>query len=87
MSVSRPVTALLPGLAAALGVAAFAQAAELPNLKAPPPRPARACAIDGMKGFVAAGSETCVRISGYISAGVEAGGGRAPAGGAGAPRN
>ncbi|MGD0721859.1 MAG: porin [Roseiarcus sp.] len=42
-------------------------------MRAPPPKPARACNIGGMNGYVIPGTSTCVKISGYVSAGVEAG--------------
>ena len=56
-------------------VAVSAFAAELPskNAKSAPPVKSRSCEIDGQPGFELPGSETCIRISGYISAGVTAG--------------
>jgi hypothetical protein len=79
----RRAAALAASLAAALGAAG---AAELPTLRAPPPKPARACTVGGMTGYVVPGSSTCIRISGYVSAEVGIGGGRGPSNG-GPPRN
>jgi hypothetical protein len=65
---------LLLGSAAALVVAAGAQAADLPTKKgAPAAEYVRVCKIDGMAGFVIPGSDTCLKITGYIIAEVTAG--------------
>lgn len=64
-------------IAASTAMAAASWAAELPaRTGAPAPPKARACKIDGVDGFVLAGGETCLRISGGV--GVEAIVGRAP---------
>jgi hypothetical protein len=55
---------------------ASGSAAELPsrNAKTPPAvAKAQTCEIDGHQGFKLPGSETCMRVSGYISAGVTSG--------------
>lgn len=50
-----------------------APAAELPNMKAAPaPQRAKVCNIGGMTGVLTAGG-VCIKIGGYISAGVQAG--------------
>jgi hypothetical protein len=56
--------------AAALGAAS---AAELPTLKHPRTAPQKSCTIDGMTGYLIPGTETCVKISGYVSGEVAAG--------------
>jgi hypothetical protein len=49
---------------AALGAA---KAAELPNRKgAAPPAKASACTVDGAPGFLAPGTQTCVRVTGAV---------------------
>jgi Porin subfamily len=45
-----------------------ASAAELPSRQAQPAPAAKKCQIDGQKGVVVPGSETCIRLSGYVSA-------------------
>ena len=65
---------LLLGSAATLVVVAGAQAADLPTKKgAPAAEYVKVCKIDGMAGFVIPGSDTCLKISGYLTAQVEAG--------------
>ncbi len=65
---------LLLGSAAALVVVAGAQAADLPTKKgAPAAEYVKVCKIDGMAGFVIPGSDTCLKISGYLTAQVTAG--------------
>ncbi len=68
-------TALLIGSAIAVSAAAYAGAAELPTRNAPPAAAANAktCSVDGAPGVVLPGGDTCVRISGSISAQVSAG--------------
>ncbi len=73
MRLSR--TGSLLGVVALLSLAS-ASAAELPSrtaAKAAPPAKAQTCDIDGHPGFKLPGSETCMRISGYVSAGVMVG--------------
>ena len=62
----------------ALAAFATARAAELPTMRAPPPKHAKACRVDGMDGYYLADSRVCVRVSGYISAGVAVGKGWTP---------
>ena len=63
-----------PALAAALAAlgSVSAGAAELPTTKhtreAPPHQ---SCTIGGMRGYLIPGTQTCLKISGYISGGVE----------------
>jgi len=65
---------LLLGSAATLVVVAGAQAADLPTKKgAPAAEYVKVCKIDGMAGFVIPGSDTCLKITGYLTAQVEAG--------------
>jgi opacity protein-like surface antigen len=65
---------LLLGSAAALVVVAGAQAADLPTKKgAPVAEYVKVCKIDGMAGFVIPGSDTCLKITGYMTAQFEAG--------------
>jgi len=68
------IKSLLLGSAAALVVVAGAQAADLPTKKgAPAVEYVKVCHIDGMAGFVIPGSDTCLKITGYITAQMEAG--------------
>ncbi len=68
------IKSLLFGSAASLVVVAAAQAADLPTKKgAPVAEYVRVCKIDGMAGFVIPGSDTCLKITGYLTAQVEAG--------------
>jgi hypothetical protein len=57
--------------------ASAALAAELPTRAAPPSAEAsakaRTCMIDGEKGILLPGSETCMRITGSVSAQVSVG--------------
>jgi hypothetical protein len=66
-----------PGILLAVAALALfgvaASAAELPTLKPKRVEAARKCNIDGMTGMTVPGSNLCVRIGGYISAGVAAG--------------
>jgi hypothetical protein len=67
------VTGVVLGSAAALLLVAAAQAAELPSMKPAPAAPVKKCNVGGMAGVVIPGSGACVKISGYVSGGVEAG--------------
>ncbi|MBV8663697.1 MAG: porin [Hyphomicrobiales bacterium] len=59
----------LLGSAAALVVAGAAHAADLPTKKgAPATEYVKVCQIDGVAGFVIPGSDTCLKITGYITA-------------------
>ncbi len=77
-------TSLLIGSAAALAVVAGAEAAELPARHgAAAADYAKVCESGGVAGFVIPGSNACLAVSGYVSAGVAmgkvAGGSLAPA--------
>jgi hypothetical protein len=62
-------------LAASLAAATFlgAAAAELPTVRAAPPKGARKCNIGGMEGVQLPGSTVCVKLGGYVTGGVAAG--------------
>jgi hypothetical protein len=64
-------------LASAAGLVAVAtapaQAADLPTRKAAPAEYVKICNVGGMAGFVLPGSDTCFKISGYITGQIEAG--------------
>ena len=66
--------ALLLGSAAAVSAATGAGAAELPSRNAPPlAAKGQTCSVDGAPGVLLPGGQTCMRISGTVSAGVSAG--------------
>jgi hypothetical protein len=68
------VRSLLLGSAASVVVFASAQAADLPTRKGEPTAEyVKVCRIDGIAGFVIPGSDTCLKITGYAMAQVEAG--------------
>jgi hypothetical protein len=58
-------------LAAAIAMMALggASAAELPTKHAERSAPRKTCTIGGMKGFPIPGTDTCIKVSGYIEAG------------------
>lgn len=59
---------LLLGSAASLLVVASAQAADLPTKKgAPAAEYVKVCKIGGVAGFIIPGSDTCLKISGYVT--------------------
>ncbi len=65
---------LLLGSAAAIVVVSGAQAADLPTRKgAPAAEYVKVCHVDGVAGFVIPGSDTCLKITGYVSAQIEGG--------------
>ena len=64
---------ILLGFVAAVAAAAGAGGAELPTIRHAPAEHYKACEIGGMKGYLLPGSETCLRVSGYISGGVAIG--------------
>ena len=64
---------ILLGSAAGIVAVAGAQAADLPTKKAAPAEYVKICNVGGMAGFVIPGSDTCLKIGGYITAQVEAG--------------
>jgi len=64
---------ILLGSAAGIVAVASAQAADLPTRKAAPAEYVRICNVGGMAGFVIPGSDTCLKIGGYITAQFTAG--------------
>jgi hypothetical protein len=65
---------LLLGSAATLVVAAGAQAADLPTKKgAPAAEYVKVCKVGDIAGFIIPGSDTCLKISGYVNAQIAAG--------------
>ncbi len=65
---------LLLGSAATLVVVAGAQAADLPTRKgAPAAEYVKVCKIGGVAGFVIPGSDTCLKITGYLTGQIEGG--------------
>ncbi len=62
-------------LASAAGIVsvAAAQAADLPTRKAAPAEYVKICNVGGMAGWILPGSDTCFKISGYITGQIEAG--------------
>jgi len=67
------IKSLLLGSAAGIVAVASAQAADLPTKKAAPAEYVRICNVNGVAGFVIPGSDTCLKISGYITGQIEAG--------------
>jgi len=59
---------LLLGSAAGIVAVATAQAADLPTRKAAPVEYVRVCNVGGITGWTLPGSDTCLKISGYITA-------------------
>jgi hypothetical protein len=64
---------ILLGSATGVVAVAAAQAADLPTRKAAPAEYVKICNVGGMAGFILPGSDTCFKISGYVTAQVEAG--------------
>src|SRR5580704_14986347 len=64
---------ILLGSAAGIVEVASAQAADLPTRKAAPAEYVRICNVGGMAGFIIPGSDTCLKIGGYITAQIEGG--------------
>jgi hypothetical protein len=64
---------LLLGSAAGIVAVASAQAADLPTRKAAPVEYVRVCNVGGITGWTLPGSDTCVKLSGYITAQIEGG--------------
>jgi hypothetical protein len=64
---------ILLGSAAGIVAVAGAQAADLPTKKAAPAEYVKICNVGGMAGFIIPGSDTCLKIGGYITAQVEGG--------------
>jgi hypothetical protein len=66
---------LLLGAAIGLTPIGGVEAADLPNKAAAPAADyVKVCRTGGVAGFVIPGSDTCLRISGYVSAGIAVGG-------------
>ena len=74
MAMARPLLITWLGLSAMM-LSASAGAVELPTKlrKQDAPAKAQSCEIDGHEGVLIAGSNACIRISGYVSAGVTGG--------------
>jgi hypothetical protein len=64
---------ILLGSAAGIVAVASAQAADLPTRKSAPAEYVRICNVGGMAGFIIPGSDTCLKIGGYITAQFTAG--------------
>jgi hypothetical protein len=64
---------ILLGSAAGIVAVAGAQAADLPTRKAAPAEYVKICNVGGMAGFIIPGSDTCLKIGGYITGQIEAG--------------
>ncbi len=62
------IKSMLLGSATAIVAVAAAQAADLPTRKAAPVEYVRVCNVGGITGWVLPGSDTCVKLSGYITA-------------------
>ena len=67
------IKSLLLGSAAGIVAVATAQAADLPTRKAAPVEYVRVCNVGGITGWTLPGSDTCVKLSGYITAQFEGG--------------
>jgi Porin subfamily len=61
------IKSLLLGSAAGIVAVATAQAADLPTRKAAPVEYVRVCNVGGITGWTLPGSDTCLKISGYIT--------------------
>src|SRR5260370_12374436 len=62
------IKSLLLSSAAGIVAVASAQAADLPTRKAAPVQYVQICNVGGITGWVLPGSDTCVKLSGYITA-------------------
>ena len=62
------IKSMLLGSAAGIVAVAGAQAADLPTHKAAPVEYVKVCNVGGITGWVLPGSDTCVKLSGYITA-------------------
>src|ERR1700677_4063874 len=62
------IKSILLGRATGLVAVASAQAADLPTRKAAPVEYVRVCNVGGITGWTMPGSDTCVKISGYMTA-------------------
>ena len=61
------IKSILLGSAAGLVAVASAQAADLPTRKAAPVEYVRVCNVGGVTGWTLPGSDTCLKLSGYIT--------------------
>ena len=59
---------IMLGSAAGIVAVASAQAADLPTRKAAPVEYVRVCNVGGITGWTLPGSDTCVKLSGYMTA-------------------
>jgi hypothetical protein len=64
---------ILLGSAPGIVAVASAQGADLPTRKAAPVEYARVCNVGGVTGWTLPGSDTCVKLSGYITGQFEGG--------------
>ena len=67
------IKSILLGSAAGIVAVASAQAADLPTRKAAPVEYVRVCNVGGITGWTLPGSDTCVKLSGYVTAQFEGG--------------
>ena len=62
------IKSIMLGSAAGIVAVASAQAADLPTRKAAPVEYVRVCNVGGITGWTLPGSDTCVKLSGYMTA-------------------
>jgi hypothetical protein len=62
------IKSLLLGSAAGIVAVASAQAADLPTKKAAPVEYVKVCNVGGITGWTMPGSDTCMKVSGYVTA-------------------
>src|SRR6202046_4284396 len=62
------IKSIMMGSAAGIVAVASAQAADLPTRKAAPVEYVRVCNVGGITGWTLPGSDTCVKISGFMTA-------------------
>jgi len=68
------IKSLLLGTAAGIVAVASAQAADLPTKKAAPAAEyVKVCTVGGVTGFLMPGTDTCLKISGYLTGQFEGG--------------
>jgi hypothetical protein len=67
------IKSILLGSAAGIVAVASAQAADLPTKKAAPVEYVKVCNVGGITGWTLPGSDTCVKLSGYVTAQFEGG--------------
>jgi hypothetical protein len=67
------IKSILLGSAAGIVAVASAQAADLPTKKAAPVEYVKVCNVGGVTGWTLPGSDTCVKLSGYMTAQFEGG--------------